>query len=55
VPDPAAVHGTPQEIERAYAQAFATLDRRISLLLSLPLAALDSLAIQQHLDSIGHQ
>ena len=36
VPDPAAVRGTPQEIDRAYAQAFSTLDRRISLLLSLP-------------------
>ena len=55
VPDPAAVRGTPKEIGRAYAQAFATLDRRISLLLALPLAALDSLAIKQRLDSIGHQ
>ena len=55
VPDPAAVRGTPQEIDRAYAQAFSTLDRRISLLLSLPLASLNSLAIQQRLDSIGHQ
>jgi arsenate reductase (thioredoxin) len=55
VPDPAAVRGTPQEIERAYAHAFATLDRRISLLLSLPLASLGSLAIKQRLDSIGHQ
>ena len=55
VPDPAAVHGTPQEIDRAYAQAFSTLDRRISLLLSLPIASLGSLAIKQRLDSIGHQ
>jgi arsenate reductase len=55
VPDPAAVRGTPQQIERAYAQALATLDRRIALLLSLPLASLNSLAIQQRLDSIGHQ
>lgn len=55
VPDPAAVSGTPEEIDRAYAHAFATLDRRISLLLSLPLASLDSLAIKKQLDSIGHQ
>jgi arsenate reductase len=55
VPDPAAVRGTPQEIDRAYAQAFSTLDRRIALLLSLPLSSLDSLAIKQRLDSIGHQ
>ena len=55
VPDPAAVRGTPQEIDRAFAQTFSTLDRRITLLLSLPLASLDSLAIQQRLDSIAHQ
>jgi arsenate reductase len=55
VPDPAAVRGTPQEIERAYAHAFSLLDRRISLLLALPLASLDSLAIKKQLDSIGHQ
>ncbi len=55
VPDPAAVRGTLQEIDRAYVQAFSTLDRRISLLLSLPIASLGSLAIKQRLDSIGHQ
>jgi arsenate reductase (thioredoxin) len=55
VPDPAAVRGTPEKIDRAFAQAFSTLDRRISLLLALPLASLDSLAIKQRLDSIGHQ
>lgn len=55
VPDPAAACGTPQEIERAYAQAFATLDRRIALLLALPLASLDSLTIKRHLDIIGNQ
>ncbi|MHB8391914.1 MAG: arsenate reductase ArsC [Acidobacteriaceae bacterium] len=55
VPDPAAIRGTSQEIDRAFAQAFATLERRISLLLSLPLASLDSLAIKQRLDSIGRQ
>jgi arsenate reductase len=55
VPDSAAVRGTPQEIDRAYAQAFSTLDRRIALLLSLPIASLGSLAIKKQLDSIGHQ
>jgi arsenate reductase len=55
VPDPAAVRGTPEEIDRAYAQAFSTLDRRISLLLSLPPASLGSLAIQQKLNAIGQQ
>ncbi|MHB2008044.1 MAG: arsenate reductase ArsC [Acidobacteriaceae bacterium] len=55
VPDPAVVRGTPQEIDRAFAQAFTTLDRRITLLLALPLASLDSLAIKNHLNSIGLQ
>ena len=55
VPDPAAVEGTPEEIERAYRQAFATLDRRIGLFLSLPLASLGALAIQKEIDSIGRQ
>jgi len=53
VPDPAAVVGTPAEIERAYREAFTILERRISLLLALPLASLDSLAIKRELDKIG--
>jgi arsenate reductase len=53
IPDPAAVQGTPEEIERAFSSAFTTLDRRISLLLCLPLASLDRLALQTELDNIG--
>jgi arsenate reductase len=55
IPDPAAVTGTPEEIDRAFRDAFVTLGRRINLFLSLPLATLDSLAIKRELDSIGHQ
>ena len=55
VPDPAAVAGTPEQIERAFRDAFIILERRISLLLSLPLSSLDKLAIQKQIDSIGHQ
>ena len=55
VPDPAAVRGTPQEIERAFRDAFLILDRRISLLLCLPLASLDSLAVKKEVDRIGKQ
>ena len=47
IPDPAAVKGTPEEIERAFARAYASLDRRISLFLSLPLATLDAFALQR--------
>ena len=55
VPDPAAVTGTPEEIDRAFRDAFITLGRRITLFLSLPLASLDSLAIKNEIDRIGHQ
>ena len=55
VPDPAAVQGTPEEIAKAFRDAFFMLDRRISLFSSLPLASLDSLAIKKEIDNIGHQ
>lgn len=55
IPDPAAVRGTEEEIGRAYSQAFAGLDRRISLFLCLPLATLDSMALKKELDSIGQK
>jgi arsenate reductase (thioredoxin) len=53
VPDPAAMEGPPERIERAFREAFLLLDRRISLFLSLPLASLDKLAIQKAVDHIG--
>lgn len=55
VADPAAVEGTPEEIERAFRDAFVTLGRRINLFLSLPLASLDTLAIKKEVDRIGQQ
>jgi arsenate reductase len=55
VPDPAAVRGTAEEIKRAYRDAFVTLERRISLFLSLPLATINKLAIKQEIDQIGRQ
>ena len=55
VADPAAVRGTPEQIERAFRDAFMLLDRRISLFLSLPLESLDDLAIQSEVDRIGKQ
>src|SRR6516164_2701616 len=53
VPDPAVVAGTPEQIQRAFLDAFTVLDRRISLLLSLPLPSLDSLAIKKEVERIG--
>ena len=55
VPDPAAVEGTPQEIEKAFRDAFLILDRRISLFVCLPFASLDKLALQKNLNEIGKQ
>ncbi len=55
VPDPAAVRGTPEEIAKAFRDAFFMLDRRISLFSTLPLSSLDSLAIKKGIDNIGHQ
>jgi arsenate reductase len=49
------VKGTPEEIERAYRDAFSILDRRISLFLSLSLSSLERLAIQKEIDSVGRQ
>ncbi len=55
VPDPAAVQGTEEQIEKAFRDAFFMLDRRISLFLNLPLSALDNLAIKKKIDEIGRQ
>lgn len=55
VPDPAEVGGTPEQIERAFRDAFVILDRRIALFLSLPLTALDKLALKKEIDRIGRQ
>jgi arsenate reductase (thioredoxin) len=53
VPEPAAVGGTPEQIEKAFRDAFFLLDRRISLFLCLPFTALDNLALKRELDNIA--
>jgi len=55
VPDPAAVRGSQDEINKAFRDAFIILDRRIGLFLSLPLASLDTLAIQKNIEDIGRR
>src|SRR5580692_2694942 len=55
VANPAEAKGTPEQGERAFRDAFMLLDRRINLLLSLPLQSLDKLAIQTEVDRIGKQ
>jgi arsenate reductase len=53
IPDPAAMTGTPEEIDRAFSQAFQALDRRISLFLCLPFATIDTFALQEKINEIG--
>ena len=53
VPDPAAIEGPDELVERAFHEAFLMLDRRISLFLCLPFASLNNLAIQKRLEEIG--
>lgn len=55
VADPAAVVGTPDQIERAFLDAFVLLERRISLFLALPISSLDAMALKQKITDIGHQ
>lgn len=55
IPDPAAVEGTPEQVQRAFLEAYTALDRRVSLLLCLPLSSLDSLAIKKEVERIGQQ
>lgn len=53
VEDPAAAD--PAYIERKFKDAFIVLKRRIELFLSLPMASLDRLALQQRIRDIGSQ
>jgi arsenate reductase (thioredoxin) len=53
MPDPAAVEGDEQAKEKAFLDTFITMKRRIQLMLSLPLASLDRMAIQKEIKDIG--
>ena len=55
VPDPAAVEGTEAEKHLAFADAYRMLNNRISIFISLPMGALDRLALQKRLDEIGRK
>jgi protein-tyrosine-phosphatase len=53
VPDPAALEGNEPEKHVAFAAAYRMLNNRIGIFVSLPMASLDRLALQQRLDAIG--
>ncbi len=54
IPDPAAVEGTNVEKNVAFREAFRSMERRIKLFLSLPLASIDRMRLKERLDAIGH-
>lgn len=53
IPDPAAAEGNEAERGLAFAEAYRALTNRISAFVSLPIAAIDGLALQRHLKAIG--
>ena len=53
IDDPASAKGSPAEIRAAFAEAYRYLFNRISVFVSLPVAALDRLSLQGKLHEIG--
>ncbi len=55
LPDPATAQGSEGEVQLAFRDAAVTMKRRIDLMLALPLASLDSMAIQRQVRDIGER
>jgi arsenate reductase (thioredoxin) len=55
IADPARATGTPAEVALAFSEAYRMLSARISAFISLPMASLDRLSLQNRLREIGHQ
>jgi len=53
VPDPATFEGTEAEKGAFIADVYRMLSNRISIFVNLPLASLDKLTLQKHLENIG--
>jgi protein-tyrosine-phosphatase len=51
--DPAAVEGSETDKWLAFRKTFSQLENRIKIFTSLPIASLDRIKLQEHLDSIG--
>ena len=54
-PDPAAVEGTDEEKRAAFTRTLHQMRNRVQLFLSLPLATLDRLAIENSVRAIGKE
>ena len=53
IPDPAAVQGTDVDKALAFRQAFKSMETRIKLFLSLPIASIDRMRLKERMDAIG--
>jgi arsenate reductase len=53
VPDPAAVKGSDTQKWMAFRAAFKTLENRIKIFTSLPIASLERMKLKERLDAIG--
>jgi arsenate reductase len=53
LPDPAAVDGEDAAREKAFLDTFVTMKRRIELMLALPIASLDRLALRREIEDIA--
>lgn len=53
VPDPAAVEGSDVEKRKAFRHVWLTLEARIKLFASLPIAKLEQIKLKEHIDEIG--
>ena len=53
VPDPAAAEGADNDKARVFMSTAVALKRRIELMLSLPIASLDAMALQREITVIG--
>ena len=55
VPDPALVRDTEAEQRRAFRDAYVVLEKRIKLLVALPIEKLDHMMIKRNVDEIGRR
>jgi arsenate reductase len=53
--DPAPVEGTDDEKRAAFRRVLLELENRIKLFINLPVATLDRIALQQHIEAIGRE
>jgi len=55
MPDPADVHGSDEEIRRAFRDTLLLLNRRIELMLALPIESLQRMALESKMRGIGEE